>query len=118
MLGSTSLLTGTGVLATGVGLTPTFTWEAPALGTPQGYRVQVMPAVASGSATMVGAVILTMYTSGLHAQIPLGVLQSGNYYLLRVTAISDATYHLEKAPQKWGKLPFGDAGNVTGLFTP
>jgi hypothetical protein len=117
-INGTSMLTGAGILATGVGTTPTFTWQAPALGTPTGYQVDVFHVYASGSYTHVSGSILRMFTTDTQVQCPPGVLVSGNYYIFEVLAIYDSTYSLTSAPFQWGISSYSTARNVTGIFAP
>jgi hypothetical protein len=118
MIGSTSMLSGAGILATGVGTTPTFTWQAPALGTPQGYKVDVYQVQASGGQTHVSGSILRMFTTATQVQCPSNVLLSGNFYIFEVTAFADSSYAPLTAPFHVMKLPCAYARNVSGIFAP
>jgi hypothetical protein len=117
-VGGTSLVTGNGILATGVGTTPTLAWDAPASGTPQGYRVEVYQAAAANSATVLTGPVLDLFTAGLQAQVPPGILVQGGTYFFVVRAIADPAYKPATAPRRFGTFPFGWADNVTGLVQP
>jgi len=117
-IGSTNMLAGVGILATGVGTTPTFTWQVPALGTPQGYKVDVYEVSASGGQTQVSGSILRMFTTATQVQCPPNLLVSGNYYIFSVKAIADSSYTPLTAPFHFEKLPYAYAYNVSGIFVP
>jgi hypothetical protein len=68
---------------TGVGASPIISWERPKKGAPRRYEVQIFyvdPAVATPRP------VSTIMTSGRSVVIPPGVLQSGSYYTVGVTA--------------------------------
>ena len=117
-VGGTSLVAGNGILAIGVGTTPTLAWDAPASGTPQGYRLAVYQAAAANSATVLTGPVLDLFTAGLQAQVPPGILVQGGTYFFVVRAIADPAYKPATAPQRFGTFPFGWADNVTGLVQP
>jgi hypothetical protein len=117
-VGGTSLVNGNGILATGVGTTPTLAWDAPASGTPQGYRVAVYQAAAANSATVLTGPVLELFTAGTQARVPPGILAQGGTYFFVVRAIADPAYSPATAPQRYGTFPFGWADNVTGLVQP
>lgn len=111
-------MAGNGILAIGVGTTPTLAWDAPASGTPQGYRLAVYQAAAANSATVLTGPVLDLFTAGLQAQVPPGILVQGGTYFFVVRAIADPAYKPATAPQRFGTFPFGWADNVTGLVQP
>jgi len=117
-IGATNMLSGAGILATGVGTTPTFTWQAPTLGTPQGYKVDVYHVYASGGQTYLSGSKLRMFTTATQVQCPPNVLVSGDDYIFEVMAIFDPTYTPLTTPFNFFMLPYAFARNISGIFAP
>jgi hypothetical protein len=97
---------------TGVGLTPTVAWGAPALGSPTLYTVTVWQLDAMGQSTWRGAVA----TSETSVTLPPGLLVSGAQHYLTVRAELDSGFTL-KAPFKFYDTDVYAEG-LTALFTP
>jgi hypothetical protein len=100
---------------TGVGLTPTITWDPPSKGTPSSYDVSVREVTASGAATRVRA-IATFTTTSTSLQVPDSVLSSGVSYILVVEANAARDY--DSAAPLINGLPSFFATMATAQFTP
>jgi hypothetical protein len=70
---------------TGVGLTPTITWAAPAVGTPTSYIVQLFQVTNVSGATRV-KLVASFNTKDTSLQIPQTFLASGASFMIAVTA--------------------------------
>lgn len=100
---------------TGVGLNPTLTWGAPTLGTAQRYRVEVDRLAISNGATRVAATQI-VDTAGTNFTFPMGMLISGQVYVIRLTAYSTGGV-VDPAFFSW-TLPYHGASVVSGLIRP
>jgi hypothetical protein len=100
---------------TAVGDAPVISWDAPALGTPDGYRVEVLALRPYDTFTFDEAVV-TYYTTRTSFQMLPGVLEAGKTYYLRVVAMSGEGVDVLHAPRK---LPptLAWAGALSGTFT-
>jgi len=67
------------------GLTPTFAWSAPALGTPTDYVLDLLSVKASGGSTVVTSVY-TMRVLGTQVTVPSGVIKGGTIHVALLTA--------------------------------
>jgi hypothetical protein len=100
----------------GIGTTPTFTFDAPTVGTPEYYELVVMELLPDlGSevdsprdATMVARI----FTRATSVQIPEGVLRGKRYYYVRAYAVRDRRDFAEPYVTK------SDASFTTGVFSP
>jgi hypothetical protein len=101
---------------TGVGTSPTITWEAPALGESTDYAV-VVHAVESSKSGVNVTPIATFRTKSTSLKIPDSVLTSGGSYVLTITAISAPGADLASRPFI-GTLPYASADYVTARLTP
>jgi len=70
-----------------IALTPTISWSAPSTGTPIAYEVELRRFV-NASTAPVDSSAGQLFTKGLSVTLPPGMLQSGEYYYLRVIAVS------------------------------
>ncbi|MGQ0507349.1 MAG: hypothetical protein ACT4TC_18745 [Myxococcaceae bacterium] len=100
---------------TGVGLTPTITWEAPAVGTPTIYKVNIYELSNSNGQT-VADYSYDMATVGRSVIIPAGLLTTGRYYFLLILALVDQARSPEH-PYKQS-FPAGEADAYSSIFTP
>jgi hypothetical protein len=100
---------------TGVGASPTVTWQPPAIGTATGYRVVVSAVEASSMGVNVRPVA-TLHTRSTSIRIPASVMTSGSY-VLTITAIAASGADLTSRPFV-GALPYASADHVTALITP
>jgi hypothetical protein len=98
-----------------VGVTPTFSWLAPAVGSPTTYVVEVYRLGAEGAAT-VSTPVLRYFTKGTSITVPPRILEAGATYFARIEARVTLVAH-DTAP-----LRTSDAGSVasalTGTFVP
>ena len=103
----------------GVGLTPTLSWTAPDLGTPQLFLVDVYQ-LSNVSGATTGALVAQLYLDGTQTsmRMPLGILSSGNTYSVMISAYADSTYDPTSAPFQAFHFPFGCAQVFSGLITP
>jgi len=99
----------------GVGLTPTFAWSAPDLGTPTDYLLNVTSLKASGAST-VPASVYSMRVLGTKVTVPSGVLQTGTTYVAFLTArLRPGVAATSPGRQA---LPDASGGAVLAAFTP
>ena len=100
----------------GVGLTPTVSWSAPALGTATRYQLMLIEATASAGQLDLRPVaqLLTRATS---VRLPPGFLVPGSTCVLWVGAETWGTNDLERKPFEVG-LPARVVGVMTQPFTP
>ncbi len=100
---------------TGVGLTPTFAWSAPALGTPTDYTLSFTSVRVIGT-TIATAPVYTMRVYGTKATVPPGVLEAGTTYVVFLAArVRPASVAL--APRRLA-LPDANATAVLAKLVP
>jgi hypothetical protein len=102
---------------TGVGTTPTLSWQPPALGTPTRYTVFVYQLTISPTKEVTGSVVVgRLITQETQVSVPPGIMSSGNYYYFKF----ETGYQGGLAPQTL--LAFGSpncgAAAVSGAVTP
>jgi hypothetical protein len=101
---------------TGVGLQPTISWSAPALGTATSYVVDVVaasPCSLNGQVAGVSAVI----RSGTSFKVPPGILIPGRAYRATITARQAPWDTANAGPFRTG-TPLHSAQCVTSTFVP
>jgi hypothetical protein len=105
---------------TGVGLTPTLTWNPPTVGSASGYELAFcyFGATPGGgilflSETCVG-VLFTKITS---VTVPPGLLESGKYYFVTLRSISQPGLDIATAPFKTA-FPRATADALSGIISP
>ena len=99
----------------GVGLTPTLTFDPPSTGTAAGYQIVVQRLVDNGGtteATVAGSIITTDTT----VVLPPGILATGNSYVILARAQS-STIDMNRRPLAFS-FPGGSAGLLSGIITP
>lgn len=97
-----------------VGVSPTLTWQAPAVGTPSYYFVRVLELRADGNRSVI--VPVARFTTGQTTMtLPPGVLQSGKTYVITIAANSSGTPVTQ--PFRNG-LPFAFATLASGIISP
>ncbi|MDI3291791.1 hypothetical protein QHF83_51255, partial [Polyangium sp. 15x6] len=105
---------------TGVGSAPVVTFEAPAFGSPSFYNVSVIQLDdvrnANGNVLRQNYTVLSASTTETSFRIPEGVLQSGRYYYLSVSASSG--YPPPESPYKYASATVAAGRTYTGMFTP
>lgn len=92
----------------------TLSWSKPTLGTPYGYRVQIISLPQTRSASiLVGTVTgRSLYTAQTSLTIPPELLTSGQTYLFDIAALMDAQANVEISPRRTG-LPTAAANVVS-----
>ncbi|XXX78491.1 hypothetical protein WMF30_06930 [Sorangium sp. So ce134] len=107
-------------VAEGTGATPTLTFEPPDLGAPDGYQVNIVlhdDLLDEGGAVLSErSTVLIADTAETTFQVPAGVLESGRYYSVQVTAYLGS--HTREAPDRYQGATLARAQSYTGLFTP
>lgn len=98
-----------------VGLNPTVTWATPQTGTASGYQIRVGLLDSPDGMTSQLRPIATLFTTQLSATLPPGVLQSGQAYVLVVTAISRGRMDFASAPLR-SSFPEGSADAVSAIL--
>jgi len=101
----------------GVELTPTIAWQAPAQGTSAFSLVSVYRLYKNGTSTLPGTqLVASLRTSGTSIQVPPGYLVAGETYCLRITAYQQPSYQ-EIAPYRPNGLNQAWADCWTATFT-
>jgi hypothetical protein len=101
---------------TGLGLTPTLSWQAPATGTATSYTVEVFRMGANGTATT-STKVATFLTAFTQVALPTGVLTAGSAHYVRVTARNVASDPWATAPLR--RIVLGAwAATLSGTLTP
>jgi hypothetical protein len=102
----------------GVGTTPTLSWDAPASGTASNYSIIVYALTASGNQTT-HQIVARLYTSGssTRLRLPPGLLTMEKSYVFEVQAFAMPGVNLVERPFRVS-LPMGFAGTLTALVTP
>ena len=99
----------------GVGTTPTLTWGAPTLGTPQRYRAKVDRLGISNGATRVAATF-TFDTAGTSVTFPPGLLVAGQTYVITLSAYQTGGV-VDPGFFNY-RLPYHATNLVSGLIRP
>ena len=86
-------------------LTPTLSWSAPAVGTPQVYQVRIYTLVVNGSGATRRELAANLMTKGLSLKVPPGVLSSGSYSVFIVEAYLESPTRVFDHPY-WGFQAF------------
>jgi hypothetical protein len=93
--------------------TPSFSWTAPAIGTPYGYEVSTyVLSNPSGTPNYLNAGVF--YTSQNSVTLP--PLSAGNTYVFAITALVDGTANIQTSPNR-SSLPTGFANVVSAPIT-
>lgn len=102
----------------GVGLTPTVSWQAPALGTPTSYEVKLLAlGIADSGYALQEKATLVVPGSVTTITLPRDVLESDTIYALEIRAISQTGQDAASAPFRSG-MPLGYADFITNYFIP
>jgi hypothetical protein len=102
-----------------VGETPTITWSAPSLGTPDGYRVDVIDLTDGPSKN--GAYTLTYNVASFFlttpsVRLPAGLLQPGRFYYVQVSAQTRDDHDVTAVFK--GSIHAASSTMFTGVITP
>jgi hypothetical protein len=107
----------TGAPLTGIGTTPLVSWEAPEIGRPSFYRVNLYELRVSATTGRTTATFVSdFFTESTSLRIPADVLASGKHYYLRVIANTSSLWN----PDRPFLTQFGE-GRATALssrFSP
>ena len=103
----------------GVGLNPTVSWQAPAVGSPTSYEVKLLElAIGDSGYTMIEDATLVVPGSVTTITLPRDLLQSdGTIYAIEIRAISQPDQDVASAPFRSG-MPLGYADLLTNYFIP
>jgi hypothetical protein len=104
--------------ASGVGLNPVISWQAPTIGTPNQYLVWIGQL---GTFTTLTTLTnyTTLYVSGnvTSIQVPPGFMTAGNTYVVRISARTVGSVNVEQTPYRLA-LPYGNSDVLSGMITP
>jgi hypothetical protein len=101
----------TGAPLTGIGTTPLVSWEAPEIGRPSFYRVNLYELRVSATTGRTTATLVSdFFTQSTSLRIPADILASGKHYYLRVIANSSSLWN----PDRPFLTQFGE-GRATAL---
>jgi hypothetical protein len=101
---------------TGVGLSPTVRWDAPAIGRATQYFIALKRLTATSTGTS-GTTVARFVTKDRTLRIPSTYLASGTTYILSMTAIDFG--NVDRTTDLFGDgLPFESASSITSTFTP
>ncbi len=83
-------------------LSPVFTWAPPSLGTPDVYEVRILRLFTRPSDPTLTAnePVANFFTKGRRLQVPPGVLQSGQTYVVRIDAKVTPGVDLTRSPYR------------------
>jgi hypothetical protein len=103
---------------TGVGTSPTLTWQPPEIRTSTSTSYRVVVYALDGSPLGVNASrIATLHTTATSLQIPASVLTPGGSYVVAITAIAGDDTDLATRPFS-ASLPYAAADYVSAVITP
>lgn len=100
----------------GIGLTPTISWDPPEVGTPIYYRVTLRELTVSGIQTQ-APTRGRFFTADTSLSVPPGVLADGRRYFVAIGAYNRGGPDFRQAPLQTG-LPLAFASALTGTFVP
>jgi hypothetical protein len=96
---------------------PLISWQAPTLGVPTAYRVNIYK---FDPELFFGTSYVRFYLPGSATQVrlPPGVLPSGGIYYLRVAALDAPGSDMERKPFTYGEsMPFASSEAISSFFT-
>jgi len=103
---------------TGMGLTPSISWAAPATGVPTSYTVDIIRLYVPAATTVsAGVRVASWSTSNTGIALPPGVLTAGNTYYARITANLVSPDAFSTAPFRKVNV-YAWASTLTGTFAP
>ena len=115
---STGLASSAFSTLTGMGLTPSISWAAPATGTPTSYTVDIYQLYVPAATTVSASVrVASWTTSNLSIGLPPAVLVTGSTYYARITANLVSPDAFATAPFRKINV-YAWAGTLTGTFAP
>lgn len=101
---------------TGITRTPELSWEAPAIGTPDGYRVTIVQVQSVDGRTSTDTAG-SLYTTTTRARIPPGILIEGLSYVFVVQAESVPGFAVSRSPATLA-IPNAYAVALTETMSP
>jgi hypothetical protein len=96
-------------------LSPTLSWDAPATGTPTGYRVSVYQLSKTGSASSY-QFVLDLYTKANSMTIPAGVLAAGKEYFFGIRSYLVPTVDFTSTPYR-AAFPWAHTDMITAVVS-
>jgi hypothetical protein len=99
----------------GVGISPTVSWDPPAVGNPTLYSVTVYELGVQNGATT-STTRATLITADVKAVLPPVLLRPGAVFYLRIAAQNDASRSITRP--FWSSNPHSLANLLTSTFTP
>jgi hypothetical protein len=103
---------------TGVGTTPTISWSAPALGSPDRYAVTLVRLFVGVAGQTVAESVANLRTRSRAVTIPPGILQAGERYYALVTAAVGSPVPYEALRGRGIRTGYGYATAITAAFEP
>lgn len=100
----------------GVGTSPTVTWQPPRIGASTSYRVTVY-ALDSSALGVSATRIATLHSTATSLQLPASVLRPGGSYVLAITAVAADGADLAARPFS-APLPYASADYVSAVIAP
>lgn len=101
---------------TGVGLSPAITFDAPSIGTPAGYQIDVYRLFDSAGTTD-AAVAGRVVAAGRSILLPPGIMTTGNAYVFRFASIGHGTIDMNQQPRRLD-FPGSYAATYSGIVRP
>jgi hypothetical protein len=101
---------------TGVGVTPTVSFDAPAVGTSTGYEVVFTRLANSGgktTSTAAGRIV----TAGTSVVVPPGLMTAGNAYVITIRSNVRGNVDMNRVPSKYA-FPGAAAEFLSGIVRP
>jgi hypothetical protein len=102
---------------TGVGLTPVLAWEAPLVGSVNGYRIRIVRIYAGDNNGGRQQPVATIYSRDTELTIPPGVLEAGERYYIQIAAWDEPNRDFAAAPNRL-TIPTSVAHLPTAAFSP
>ncbi|MCE9571872.1 MAG: hypothetical protein K8W52_01830 [Deltaproteobacteria bacterium] len=104
---------------TGVGLTPTLSWTAPAVGTPTAYIIQVLRwELDFEAASFAPQGTLVVPGDVTSVRMPAHMLEPSRHYVLIIEALQQQDQDVRTHGLYTVQVPYGSAQLVTATFTP
>jgi hypothetical protein len=97
----------------GAGAEPTVSWNLPAVGTPDGYSLNIIQLKNDGFGDTIQGSQYSIYTTQTSVTVPPGILQSGYAYVFQLQAFK-GNGNVEQAPQ-YANFPWGYADAFSGV---
>jgi hypothetical protein len=111
-INAADLFTASTVNSTGV----TLSWDAPAIGTPFGYQVQIMIPTTLPNGTVNYLSLTALSTAKTSITIPPNFLAPGRTYLFVITSLADGRANMETSPHR-SSLPIASADVISAPIT-